>query len=113
MQTQCWIRRGAFKYGWLTLGVSQPLTIPIYRRYHMRFVIMLVLVVVFWASNAGAGCKEDCDQDHKRAVEECQTTYNNPENKQPDQLQECLDQAEADYKSCLDQCKDEWDTHEE
>lgn len=40
-------------------------------------------------------------------------TYNNPENPDPDQLQECLDQAESDYNSCLEDCKDEWDTHEE
>jgi hypothetical protein len=77
----------------------------------MKVLIVFAMVVLFWAFNAQAGCKEDCDQDYKRAVEECQTTYNSPDNKQPDQLQECLDQAEADYKMCLDQCKDEWGSH--
>ena len=79
----------------------------------MRALIVFAMVVLFWASNAGADWKEDCKQNYKKAVEEYQTTYNNPENKRPDQLQECLDQAKSDYDSCLDKCKDERDTHED
>jgi hypothetical protein len=75
--------------------------------------LFLLWLSFFWASNAGADCKEDCEQNYKTAVEEYQTTYNNPENKRPDQLQDCLYKAEADYKSCLGQCKDEWGTHED
>lgn len=75
----------------------------------MRYLFFLAMLVLFCASNAQADCKTDCEQEFKTATQECQGTYNNPENKQPDQLQQCLDQAEADYKSCLDQCEDEWD----
>jgi hypothetical protein len=77
----------------------------------MRLLILLALVVLFCASNAGADCKEDCEGDYKTAIQECKTTYHDPDS--ADQLQECLDQAKSDYDSCLDQCKDEWDTHEE
>jgi len=77
----------------------------------MKLLIVLAMVVLLWVTNAGAGCKEDCDRDFKETTQECQTKYNNPENKQPDQLQECLDQAEADLKMCLDNCSDEWGTH--
>jgi hypothetical protein len=77
----------------------------------MKVLIVFAMVVLFWASNAGADCKGDCEQDFKTATQECQTTYNNPENKQPDQLQQCLDKAEADYKACLYNCSDEWGTH--
>lgn len=79
----------------------------------MRLLIVLALVVFFCASNAGADCKEDCEGDLNIATQECQTTYNSPENPDPDRLQSCLDQAKSDYDSCLEQCKDEWDTHED
>ncbi|WAC09068.1 MAG: hypothetical protein OS130_07800 [Thermodesulfobacteriota bacterium] len=79
----------------------------------MRVLLVFAMVVLFWAFNARADCKHDCDLDYERATQECQTQYNNPENKQPDELQDCLDQAEADLKSCLENCKDEWDTHDD
>jgi len=77
----------------------------------MKLLIGIAMVVLFWAANAGAGCKEDCDRDFRIATQDCQTKYNNPENKDPDQLQECLDEAEDRLKSCREDCKDEWGTH--
>ena len=73
----------------------------------MRALLVFAMVVLFWASNAGADCKTDCEQDYKTAIEECQTTYNVTNDS--DQLQDCIDQAKADYESCLEECKDEWD----
>jgi len=73
----------------------------------MRLLILLAFVVLFCASNAGADCKSDCQQDYFNARGECQTTYN--VTKDSDQLQSCLDQAKADYESCLSECQDEWD----
>jgi len=77
----------------------------------MRALLVFAMVVLFWASNAGADCKTDCEQDYKTAIEECQTTYNVTND--ADQLQNCLDQAKADYESCLEECKDEWDDDSE
>lgn len=77
----------------------------------MRLLILLALVVLFCASNAGADYKEDCEQDYNTAIEECKTTYNDPSD--ADQLQECRDQAKSDYDSCLSQGADEWDSDTE
>jgi hypothetical protein len=77
----------------------------------MRALLVFAMVVLFWASNAGADCKTDCEQDYKTATEECQTTYNVTND--ADQLQNCLDQAKADYEPCLEECKDEWDDDSE
>jgi hypothetical protein len=77
----------------------------------MRLLILLTFVVLFCASNAGADCKTDCEQEFKTATQECKTTYNDPDS--ADQLQECLDQARTDYDSCLDECRDEWDDETE
>jgi hypothetical protein len=68
---------------------------------------VLAFVILFCASNAGADCKGDCEQDYNTAIEECKTTFSVTNNS--DQLQSCIDQAKADYESCLEECKDEWD----
>jgi hypothetical protein len=73
----------------------------------MRLLIVLVFVILFCASNAGADCKERCEQDYNTAQEECNTTFSATND--ADQLQNCIDQAKADYESCLEECKDEWD----
>ncbi len=45
----------------------------------MRLLIGLALVVFFCASNAGADCKSDCQENYFNAMEECKTTYSDPE----------------------------------
>jgi hypothetical protein len=76
----------------------------------MRLLIVLAFVALFCASNAGAFCKDDCEQNYFTAKEQCKTRYNNPEDpKCAENCQLCIDQAYADYKSCLSECGDEWD----
>lgn len=73
----------------------------------MRVLVLLAFLFLFCASTAGADCKQDCEQDYKIAIEECQTEYSDPDD--ADELQACRDQAKSDYDSCLEECKDEWD----
>jgi len=68
---------------------------------------MLALVVLFCASNAGADWKSDCEQKYFKAIEECKSRFNDPNDPQ---CQACIAQAKADYKSCLHDASDEWDT---
>jgi hypothetical protein len=76
----------------------------------MRLLILFAFVVLFCASNAGADCKSDCQQVYFNAIEECKSTYNHPEDpKCSENCQICIDQANTDYKSCLSECRDEWD----
>ena len=80
----------------------------------MRLLILFALVVLFCSSNAWADCKSDCQQDYFNAMEECKTTYSNPTDPEcAEKCQECLEQAKSDYGACLDQCTDDWDTHED
>jgi hypothetical protein len=73
----------------------------------MRLVLLLVFLFFFCASNAGADCKSDCEEDYLKAKDECGATYDATGD--ADERQICLDQAKADYESCLEECKDEWD----
>ena len=54
------------------------------------------------ATIAWAGCISDCKDDYDSAVEQCKSTYDDPED--ADDLVSCLQSAKDDYQSCIDDC---------
>ena len=70
----------------------------------MRYLFFLAMVVLFCASNAGADCKSDCQDTYDTAVSDCQSEYDGPYD--TNQRQNCIDEAKADYESCIEQCEE-------
>ncbi len=53
-----------------------------------------------------AGCKSDCREEYESEVESCQEMYDDPGDAET--LKVCIDEAESEYKSCIDECEN-WD----
>ncbi len=76
----------------------------------MRVLIIFIMYVLFCASNAGADCKQDCEQKYLATIRECYVIYD--ASKGSDEGKSCLirsfDQARTDYEKCLSDCRSEW-----
>ena len=70
----------------------------------MKFVISLAVILLLYLPNAWADCKSDCQNEYESAVKWCKEQYGDPED--ADELQTCIDSANGDYGSCIDECED-------
>ena len=70
----------------------------------MNFVISLAVILLLYLPNAWADCKSDCRDEYESAIKSCKEQYDDPD--EADELQNCLDSANGDYGSCIDECED-------
>jgi len=65
---------------------------------------LVLPVALFTMSTAmiWAGCISDCKHEYEAEVESCKSQYDDPED--ADDLQQCIQNAEDEYQSCIDEC---------
>jgi len=65
---------------------------------------VLVMVTLFGASTAliWAGCASDCRDDLDSKVASCRSLYDEPDD--ADDLQQCIQHAQDEYQSCIEEC---------
>ena len=74
------------------------------RGKRMKFLIFLAVVLLLYLPNARADCRSECQDEYESEIKSCKDLYDNPED--ADELQTCIDSANGDYSSCIDECED-------
>jgi len=72
-------------------------------KYQTSFLVFMAILIFSYASNCRSDCKA-CEDEYRSAIEECQLLYDSPDD--ADQLKICIDEAQSDYESCIDDCED-------
>ena len=70
----------------------------------MKFLISLAVVLLLYLPNAWADCKSECQDEYESEIKSCKEQYDNPGDSI--ELQTCIDSANGDYGSCIDECED-------
>jgi hypothetical protein len=65
---------------------------------------VLVSIIFGFSLRSIADCKSDCQDEYKSEVDSCKTLSDDPD--EPDALETCLDEAQSQYESCIEQCED-------
>ncbi|MGZ6250184.1 MAG: hypothetical protein ACXWMC_11270 [Syntrophales bacterium] len=66
-------------------------------------VSVFVLIIFGFSLKSIAGCKSDCREEYESEVESCNEMYDDPGD--ADMLKVCIDHAESEYQSCIDECE--------
>ena len=65
--------------------------------------IGLAALLAVAAAAARADCANDCSSSYEAAMTACRQA--NPDPSQLDQLQSCMDEAQASYGACVEHCE--------
>jgi len=73
------------------------------RKKWIIVVFVFVLMIFGFSLRSIAGCKSDCREQYESEVEVCKDQYDDPGD--ADELKVCLEHAESEYGSCIDECE--------
>jgi len=73
------------------------------RKKWVIVVFVFVLMIFGFSLRSIAGCKSDCREQYESEIEACKDQNDDPGD--ADELKMCLEHAESEYESCIDECE--------